>query len=83
MRTEEPDQSMFPEKVYDWAYTCYAGAKEVLPHDAPRPLGKRVVTTTYVNANLYHDLVSGRAVTVILQNECIRSMCASTSHRGA
>ena len=35
VRTEEPDHSMFPEKVYDWAYTCYAGAKEVLPHDAP------------------------------------------------
>ena len=66
VRTEEPDHSMFPEKVYVWAYACYAGAKEVLPDDAPPPLGKRVVTTAHVDANLYHDLVSGRAVTGVL-----------------
>ena len=34
--------------------------------DAPKPLGKRVVLTTYVDANLYHDLISGRSVTGIL-----------------
>jgi hypothetical protein len=32
----------------------------------PAPLGKPVVTTTYVDANLYHDLVTGRAVTGVL-----------------
>ena len=66
MRTEEPDYSDIPAKQYDWAYTCYHGAKEVLPENAPRPLGKRVVLTAYVDANLYHDLISGRSVTGII-----------------
>ena len=38
----------------------------MLPNDAPKPLGKPVVMTTYVDANLYHDLVNGRSVTGIL-----------------
>ena len=66
MRTEEPDYSDIPAKQYDWEYTCYHGAKEVLPENAPRPLGKRVVLTAYVDANLYHDLISGRSVTGII-----------------
>jgi hypothetical protein len=32
----------------------------------PRPLGKEVQTTTFVDANLYHDLISGRSVTGVL-----------------
>ena len=66
IRTEKPDFSGFPEKVYDWENTCYRGAKEVKPHDAPRPLGKSVVTSHYVDANLYHDIISGRSVTGIM-----------------
>ena len=41
-------------------------AKELLPTDAPKPLEKRVVLATYVDTNLYHDLISGRSVTGIL-----------------
>jgi hypothetical protein len=44
----------------------YAGAKEEVPSDAPEPLGKEVVLTTFVDANLYHDMVSGKALTAIL-----------------
>jgi hypothetical protein len=66
VRTEEPDYSAIPKKIYDWEQSVYAGAEEVLPHDAPPPLGKPVVMTTFVDANLYHDLVNGRSVTGIL-----------------
>ena len=66
IRTDLPDFSDIPENQYDWFYTCYHGATEVLPTDAPRPLGKPVQTTSYVDANLYHDLISGRSVTGIL-----------------
>ena len=66
IRTDEPDFSHIPEKHYDWSYTCYCGAEEVLPTDAPCPLGKRVLLSAYVDANLYHDLISGRSVTGIL-----------------
>jgi hypothetical protein len=34
--------------------------------NAPKPLGKPIVTTSYVNANLYHDLISGRSITGVL-----------------
>ncbi len=66
IRTDEPDYSDIPVKVYDWAYTCYHGAEEEIPKDMPRPLGKPVKTSSYFDANLYHDLISGRSVTGIL-----------------
>ena len=66
VRTEEPDYSAIPKKLYDWEQSVYAGAEEVIPDDAPKPLGKPVVMTTFVDANLYHDLVNGKSVTGIL-----------------
>ena len=38
----------------------------MIPDDIPPPLGKEVVTTTYVDANLYHDLITGHAATGVL-----------------
>ena len=67
IRTEEPDYSALPEKTYDWATSVYAGAEEEFPKDAPEPLGKPVVLTTYFDANLYHNLVTGVSVTGVLE----------------
>ena len=64
--TTMPDFSHIPEKVYDWEQTCYRGATEDIDPDAPPPLGKPIMTTTYVDANLYHDLISGKAVSGIM-----------------
>ena len=66
IRTGIPDYSSIPDKVFDWEHTCYPGAYEPVPDDAPTPLGNKVKTTSFVDANLYHDLVSGRSVTGIL-----------------
>jgi hypothetical protein len=63
IRVDEPDYSNIPEQHYDWEYTCYSGAKEEKPEDAPEPHGKRVQFTAYVDANLYHDMISGKSVT--------------------
>jgi hypothetical protein len=57
IRTEEPDHSDIPEIPYDWEHSCYRGAKEEIDSTAPRPW-VRVVFTTYVDANLFHDLIS-------------------------
>jgi hypothetical protein len=38
----------------------------LLPTDAPEPLGKAVTTVHYTDANLQHDLLTGRAVTGLL-----------------
>jgi hypothetical protein len=66
VRTELPDYSDLPAKDYDWSRSVYGDVKECLPTDAPPPKGPPVRTTTYTDANLLHDLATGRAVTGIL-----------------
>ena len=66
IRTEEPDYSAIPKTEYDWESSVYSGATEELPKDAPEPLGKPVVTTTYVDANLYHCMLTGKSVSGVL-----------------
>ena len=66
VRTQEPDYSDIPDRMYDWATSIYGDVKEVLADNLPSPLGKPVVLTTYVDANLYHDMVTGRSVSGIL-----------------
>ena len=66
VRTDEPDYSKLEPQNYDWMYSVYGNVKELVPEDAPEPLGKAVTTSTYVDANLYHCLVTGRAVTGIM-----------------
>ena len=74
-RLHEPDYSNLPNKEYDWQRTVYEGAKEEIPHDIPEPKGKYVTTTTYVDANLHHDQVTGKAVTA-----CLHIVNATPSH---
>ena len=65
-RTGEPDFSSLKEQEYDWTRRVYSGACEQIPHDIPKPLGKHVQTTHYVDANLHHDLATRKAVTSVL-----------------
>jgi hypothetical protein len=66
IRTGAPDFSALPGKTHSWETSIYSGAKELTPDDAPVPLGKPVRCTSYVDANLFHDLASGRSVTGVL-----------------
>ena len=66
VRTEEPDYSGLPNFEYDWSRTVYGAIEEMLPSDAPEPLGKWVTLSHFVDANLLHDLVTGRSLTGIL-----------------
>jgi len=64
VRTGIPDYSYLGKSPeYDWMNSVYGDVSEEVPKDAPAPLGKTVMTTTYVDANLYHDWTTGRAVT--------------------
>ena len=65
-RTHEPDYSNLPRNECDLQRIVYSSTKEEVPHDIPEPKGKHVTTTTYVDANLHHDQVTGRAVTACL-----------------
>jgi hypothetical protein len=66
VRVDEPDYSDLPNFEYDWSKTVYGDVEELIPKDAPAPLGKHVTLTHYVDANLMHDLITGRSVTGIL-----------------
>jgi hypothetical protein len=66
-RTNIPDHESqgIPEK-FDWCSSIYGNVKEELPKDMPTPKGKVMRLTTYQDANLYHDTVTGRSVTGVL-----------------
>ena len=66
IRTEEPDYSDLPKVEFDWEKSVYGNVSELIPEDAPKPLGKFVTMTHYVDANLMHCLLTGRSVTGIL-----------------
>ena len=76
-RTHEPDSSnlLVLHKEYDLQRTVYSGAQEEIPHDIPEPKGKHVTTAAYIDANLHHDQVTGRAVTA-----CLYIVSATPSH---
>jgi hypothetical protein len=46
--------------------SVYGEITEVIPQDAPEPLGKYGTTTHYVDANLMHNLVTGHSVIATL-----------------
>ena len=53
-RTDQPDYSFLPDQNVDWTYSVYGDVNEIFPDDMPEPLGKAVVTTTTMDANLNH-----------------------------
>jgi hypothetical protein len=71
-RTGIPDYSDLETIEYDWAKSVYGDINESIPHNVPEALGKPIVLTHYVDANLMHCLLTGRSVTGILHvfNQC-------------
>jgi hypothetical protein len=57
----EPDYSDLPDLEHDWTKSVYEEITEIRPHDAPELLGKYVTITHFVDANLMHDIVTGRS----------------------
>ena len=55
-----------PELEYDWTRTIYSNVIEEICKETPEPLGKSVTTTTFLDANLLHGLITGRPVTAVL-----------------
>jgi hypothetical protein len=64
--TDVPDNSALDHIEYDWEYSFYGDSQEELPTNMPPPCGKPVQTTTFEDANLLHDLTTGRSCTGIL-----------------
>ena len=66
-RNTKPDGTEVWEYVASWEHTVYARAKKQVPHNAPDTLGKSIVLTSFVDANLEHCILTGRAVTGVLE----------------
>ena len=66
VRVNMPDYSALPTCIYEWTNSVYGEQKEQIPHNAPELLGKPIITTTWVDANLMHDVLSGKSVTGVL-----------------
>jgi hypothetical protein len=64
--TNEPDYSDYQDQEYDWSSSVYGDVKKIIPTDIPESKGKYVTLSQYFDANLYHDMVTGRSVTAIL-----------------
>jgi len=63
IRVYEPDLSSLDSIKTDWTYSVYGEGEEEAPFGAPNPLGNYVTLVHYFDANLYHNLLSGKAVT--------------------
>ena len=63
-RVDEPDLSDLDSITkMDWSKDVYEDLLEDIPTDAPPALGKRVTFIHWFDANLMHDVLSGKAVT--------------------
>ena len=65
-RTREPDYDDIEPHQHDWMYSVYGKVTENIPTDAPKPLGKKIIITSYIDGNLYHYIIMGGAATGIL-----------------
>jgi len=65
-RTGIPDHSGVGVQTYDWSYSVYGNPTEEVPADMPTPRGKPVLLTSFVDANLVHDLTTDRSASGIL-----------------
>ena len=45
---------------------AYGNVNEEIPKDIPKPLGIRVISTTFLDANLLHDIVKEKSVKVVV-----------------
>ena len=54
-----------PDLEYAWT-KIYGNVLEDIPKDAPEPPGKSATTTTFLDANLLRDLITGRSVTAVI-----------------
>ena len=66
IRVEEPSFSKLPDDTYNWDHYIYGKVNEEIPKDIPEPSGKFGITTHYIAANLYYDIMMERSATCIL-----------------
>ena len=66
IRVGKQDMSGFKQVEFGWEQFVYGNVNELIPDDTPQPMGLLIVMITFVDANLMHDVVTGRPVIGIL-----------------
>ena len=66
IRNNQPDLSVIHDEHYDWEESFCRKVEEVLPDDAPEPLGKNVFSIIYHYDNLLHIVITRRSVARVL-----------------
>jgi hypothetical protein len=61
VRTEEPDYSGLLEQELDWTPSVNGNVQEVKLTVPPEALGKHVTLPHYIDANAFHDIITGRS----------------------
>jgi hypothetical protein len=65
-RTGPPNNIHVEPAAHDWEYSVYGQVAEEIPSNMPAPCGVPVRTTSFVDANLLHDLTTGRSAMGVL-----------------
>ena len=65
-RVEKLGMSSLQHDEFGWVRSVYGDVRELIPDDALEPRGAIITMTTFVDANLMHDVISGRSVTGVL-----------------
>ena len=63
---EEPDLSSATTALCDREESVYVKGKELTPYYEPVPLGNHVLTVSYHDANVHHNVIIWRSVTGVL-----------------
>ena len=74
-KTEMINYSKLPGDDYNWKYV-YGNVREEILYNMPNPKGKEVKITMFVDANLYHDKVTGRSFSgllMMLNGTCLKN----------
>ena len=66
IHTDITDYSEMVHESHEWQQSIYGDIEEELPLDMPIPLGKIIQKSSFFDANLSHDLVTGHAIARIL-----------------
>ena len=65
-RVGKPDMLAYKKVEFGWERSVYGDVSELVPNDAPEQKGPEVTMITFVDANLMHDVVSGKSVTGVV-----------------
>lgn len=66
IKIEEPDMLGLNDEEFYWEISIYVDFIEILPEDTPILLGNNIAIVSYIDTNLFHNIITGKYITRIL-----------------